>query len=64
MPIYEYQCDECNTTFERLILRAQSGTSPDCPQCNSANTFERLSTFSTQTGGAVTSVPSTPPALS
>ncbi len=53
MPIFEYQCEECQTIFERLTLGASTGTTPTCPQCTSSNTAKRLSTFSTTTGTTV-----------
>jgi len=39
MPIYEYQCNKCNHTFEQLQL--QSDASPQsCPKCG--DTVEKL----------------------
>jgi putative FmdB family regulatory protein len=32
MPIYEYRCRECDTTFELLV---RSGTTVTCPACGS-----------------------------
>jgi putative FmdB family regulatory protein len=32
MPIYEYRCRDCETTFEALVRTDQSVT---CPQCGS-----------------------------
>jgi putative FmdB family regulatory protein len=51
MPIFEYQCEECNTAFERLVLRPQTATQMACPQCGSLKPARMLSTFSTNTGG-------------
>jgi putative FmdB family regulatory protein len=51
MPIFEYACEECGTTFERLTLRPQLGVPTPCPQCGSTQTTKVFSTFSTQ-GGA------------
>ena len=48
MPIFEYACDECGTTFERLTLRPQSVVHTPCPQCGSTQTTKVFSTFSTQ----------------
>jgi len=30
MPIYEYQCQECEKQFETLV---RHGEQPECPQC-------------------------------
>ena len=48
MPIFEYHCQECQATFERLILRPQAGTSITCPHCSSAHTTKLFSTFYAQ----------------
>ena len=48
MPIFEYACKECGTTFERLTLRPQLVVPTVCPQCGSTQTTKVFSTFSTQ----------------
>jgi putative FmdB family regulatory protein len=48
MPIFEYACKECGTTFERLTLRPQLVVLTACPQCGSTQTTKVFSTFSTQ----------------
>lgn len=48
MPIFEYACEECGTTFERLTLRPQLVVPTPCPQCGSMQTTKVFSTFSTQ----------------
>ncbi len=40
MPIYEYRCDECGTTFDKLI---RSSSAITCPQCGSASLEKLLS---------------------
>ncbi len=55
MPIFEYQCEECETTFERLTLRPQSTTQTVCPQCGSPRTTKIFSTFSSATGSGAPS---------
>jgi putative FmdB family regulatory protein len=52
MPIFEYQCEECDVTFERLILRPQTAAQVACPQCGSTHTAKVLSTFSTSAGSS------------
>lgn len=47
MPIFEYQCEVCETTFERLLLRPQAEQRMTCPQCGSQRTEKMFSTFST-----------------
>jgi putative FmdB family regulatory protein len=40
MPIYEYRCRECNTTFEMLVRR---GTTVACPDCGSLSVGKQIS---------------------
>ncbi len=42
MPIYEYECRECRTSFE-LFMR--SDTRVACPSCDSAKVVRKLSLF-------------------
>lgn len=51
MPIFEYQCEVCETTFERLLLRPQAEQRMTCPQCGSQRTAKLFSTFSTTAAG-------------
>jgi putative FmdB family regulatory protein len=55
MPIFEYHCQECNATFERLVLRPQAGSVVPCPHCQSVETTKQFSTFCAQ-GGHTTAV--------
>jgi putative FmdB family regulatory protein len=50
MPIFEYRCEECGATFERLTLRPQGAVQMTCPQCGSTRTAKIFSTFSTTAG--------------
>ena len=38
MPMYEYECQACEHTFETLVF---NGESVECPECNSER-LERL----------------------
>ncbi|MBM61850.1 MAG: FmdB family transcriptional regulator [Acidobacteria bacterium] len=42
MPIYEFQCDNCQHDFEILVY---SSTTPTCPACASLSVQKRLSAF-------------------
>ena len=42
MPIYEYECRECQNRFELLVLDSDS---PECPACQ-ATDLERLMSLS------------------
>ncbi len=47
MPIFEYRCEHCETTFEVLHRGSEANTAPECPCCNTRNTKRRLSAFAT-----------------
>ena len=47
MPIFEYKCKDCNTTFELLTKSNNSSEEIICPECNSANSKKLFSAFST-----------------
>ena len=43
MPIYEYLCQDCDTTYERLV-RSSSDTI-ECPKCGSSKKDLQFSVF-------------------
>ena len=45
MPIYEYACRKCGTTFEHLARRLDEAP-PKCPKCGAAKPEKQFSTFS------------------
>lgn len=49
MPLYEYVCDECSRSFEKLV-RAW-GEAVTCPHCQSAAVEKQLSSFAFKGGG-------------
>jgi putative FmdB family regulatory protein len=40
MPIYEYQCSQCQHQFELLV---RSGEAPRCPECGTQQLEKQLS---------------------
>lgn len=50
MPIFEYRCDACDVTFER-IRRASDETPVECPTCGE-ETRKLLSTFASRSEGS------------
>ena len=40
MPIFEYKCNDCDKTFEALVLGSDT---PACPECQSRNLVKQLS---------------------
>jgi len=50
MPIFEYQCDDCGTKFEKLMRRAEDQAL--CPSCGESHLTPQFSTFSARANGA------------
>ena len=48
MPIYEYQCEDCGSKFEKLV---RNGDAIECPSCGKDHLKMELSTFSAHAGG-------------
>lgn len=46
MPVYDYQCDQCQTRFEiqASFHEKEIGLKPECPKCRSSKTHQLLST--------------------
>ena len=58
MPIYEYQCEGCDTRFEALVMA--SGSEPDRCDCGSKAIEKVYSTFSAQSASAAPEACATP----
>ncbi len=53
MPIYEYQCNECNRKFSELFLNPGEVKKVKCKYCRSQNLTKLISSFSVhQTEGS------------
>ncbi len=52
MPIYEYVCEDCETKFEKLVLRAGDKENLVCPSCGQSRLAPQLSTFAAPSSGA------------
>ncbi|MEH0019852.1 MAG: zinc ribbon domain-containing protein [Desulfobacter sp.] len=42
MPIFEYKCDACDKTFEKLVF-ANDTERIRCPECNSPDVTKQMS---------------------
>ena len=40
MPIYEYKCDDCEDSFEKLVFGSET---PGCPSCGGAKVKKLMS---------------------
>ncbi len=54
MPIYEYECKECRTSFELLM---RSDIKIACPSCDSEKVVRKLSMFASHMGHGHDAVP-------
>lgn len=45
MPIYEYQCEECQERFDKLIRSSDASQEIVCPKCGSHKVRRLLSLF-------------------
>ena len=51
MPIYEYRCEKCGTTFEKLVRSMFTVPEIECPACHSKECKKSISLFGTSFGG-------------
>jgi putative FmdB family regulatory protein len=49
MPIYEYQCEQCNHEFEKLVFNSSEKIS--CPGCKSKKVKRMMSACAFSIGG-------------
>ncbi|RLC81471.1 MAG: zinc ribbon domain-containing protein [Chloroflexi bacterium] len=62
MPIYEYQCQDCQEKFELLVLSSSKADDVECPRCHSRNVRRMISLFGrVSSGGSSSSVSSSCP---
>lgn len=52
MPIFEYSCDDCGTSFEKLVRRSAEADAVECPGCGQKHLTTRYSTFAARNGGS------------
>lgn len=54
MPIYEYQCLDCDQAFELLVFGSEEAV---CPECGSQHLEKAFSSFGVGRSQATTSAP-------
>ncbi len=59
MPIFEYACQDCGTSFEKLVRNSDTN-GVECPSCGKAKVEKLLSTFAAH-GGREASAPAPMP---
>ncbi len=51
MPLYEFQCSECDSAFEELVRSATAVAEVKCPSCGSNEVRRKVSTFASKISG-------------
>lgn len=51
MPIYEYECPNCQFRIEKLVLQSEKPKRPDCPKCKQAKMKKVISASNFQLKG-------------
>ena len=59
MPIYEFDCVDCDSGFQKLVRRISAINEVTCPDCGSPNIKKKLSIFSSKVSGGTSSIAST-----
>lgn len=52
MPVYEYQCQQCDKRFEVLRPMSQIDAPAECPRCAAPNAKRAISVFAAVSRGA------------
>ncbi len=47
MPIYEFECNECHKTFEKLCSMKEDLSKIACEYCKKTNVRKKMSSFAT-----------------
>ena len=55
MPIYEFDCPSCGTSFDKLVRSASAVSEVACPSCDSQHVKKKLSLFSSRVAGGTRS---------
>ena len=64
MPLYEFQCADCQDDFEELVRSNAAVAEVKCPQCGSQQVRRKLSVFASKVSGGGGSYSAAPAASS
>lgn len=56
MPVYEYKCKQCGTTFQVLKSISKKDEEQKCPNCGSIQTERLISQFMSKTTSCDSSI--------
>ena len=64
MPLYEYSCQTCSDSFEKLISASRADEQQTCPKCGGLETNRLLSSFAVSNGSSSGNMASAAPVSS
>jgi putative FmdB family regulatory protein len=56
MPIFEFECSQCQSNFEELVRNSEAATKIECPTCGGKKVKKKLSTFAAKVNGGSTAL--------
>ena len=62
MPIFEFVCQECGTSFEELLRSSSAVGEVICPDCESTQVIKQISSFASKVAGSASAFSSAPAA--
>jgi len=51
MPIFEFECSDCDREFEELIFNTSAVSEVKCPKCGSSKVSKKISMFASKAAG-------------
>lgn len=57
MPMYEFECQDCNKVFEAIVRNADAAKDVICKHCNSTNIRKNISAGSFHAKSSSTALP-------
>jgi putative FmdB family regulatory protein len=51
MPLYEFECTECDISFEELVRSSAAVNEVKCPECGSEHVSRKVSLFASKVSG-------------
>ncbi len=61
MPLYEFQCSECDRSFEELVRTPAAVTEVKCPRCGSVHVRRKVSIFASKSAASAPAASSCAP---
>jgi putative FmdB family regulatory protein len=56
MPLYEFQCIECDRSFEELVRTSTATADVKCPECGSDHVRRKVSLFASRASAGASAI--------